>query len=278
MQFRGVVVQPAAPGRWSGRRDATSAQNAGPCPKTRRWASSWITTVSRASGGARTRRHENDSRPCREALPQPSAWVAQRDRGGLTPRAGACRAIAASIAAARLRRNHASSTAASVRRSPATRWTTSSSSNLATSERRRPRTAGTTRMADVGRPRTGRRRRRERRRAPRAGATSAACRARCRRIHGSRSTRKATARCSPAARRGPGGRDGHDHAALRVDDDAQAARPRRAAQRVRRPAHPAAADRDLALLDLPHSRPQPCRSRRPARSPVSTPSRTARRR
>ena len=65
---------------WSGRRDATSAQKRGPWPKTRRCASSWMTTVSSASGGARIRRHENASRPWRDALPQRVRWSRMRDR------------------------------------------------------------------------------------------------------------------------------------------------------------------------------------------------------
>ena len=60
--------------RWSGRRDATSAQNRGPWPKTRRWASSWMTTVSSASGGARINRHENAS-AARRATRSPTGFA-----------------------------------------------------------------------------------------------------------------------------------------------------------------------------------------------------------
>ena len=57
-----------------------------------------MTTVSRASGGARIRRHENDSRPWREALPQRVRWSRTPTAGGVTPKAAACRAISRSIA------------------------------------------------------------------------------------------------------------------------------------------------------------------------------------
>ncbi len=184
---------------WSGRRDATSAQNAGPWPKISRWASSWITTVSRASGGASTSRHEKDNRPVREALPH-------RDRGsrkviaaGVTPSAGAWSRIAASIAALASLRSQVSRIAASGRRSRATRWMTSTSSKQATSDRRTPDTAGTTRMS-MSRPRNGIS---PPSRAPArvaSRATRSAWSARWRRTHGSRSPRNATARCSPAAR------------------------------------------------------------------------------
>ena len=81
---------PAASGARSGgpaRRDATTAQNRGPWPKTRRWASSWITTVSSASGGARISRQLNISRPCREALPQRLRGSRRLIATGRTPRA-----------------------------------------------------------------------------------------------------------------------------------------------------------------------------------------------
>ena len=58
-----------------------------PWPNTRRWASSWMTTVSSASGGARISRHEKASRPCREALPQRVRWSRTLTAVGLTPRA-----------------------------------------------------------------------------------------------------------------------------------------------------------------------------------------------
>ena len=74
-----------------GRREATTAQNRGPWPNTRRWASSWMTTVSSASGGARISRHEKASRPWREALPQRVRWSRMLIAAGVTPRAAACR-------------------------------------------------------------------------------------------------------------------------------------------------------------------------------------------
>ena len=105
--------------RWSGRRLATSAQKPGPWPNTRRCASSWTATVSRTSGGASTSRHENNRRRAREALPHRLRVSRTVTRAGVTPRAGACRAIAASSASRARTRSHASSTARSGRRSVA---------------------------------------------------------------------------------------------------------------------------------------------------------------
>ena len=86
--------------RWSGRREATTAQKRGPWPKTRRCASSWITTVSSASGGARISRHENARRPWREALPHRVRWSRTLIASGDTSSAAACRTIARSISVA----------------------------------------------------------------------------------------------------------------------------------------------------------------------------------
>ena len=69
---------------------ATTAQKRGPWPNTRRWASSWTTTVSSASGGARMSRQLNDRRPVREALPQRVRWSRIETAVGLTPRAAPC--------------------------------------------------------------------------------------------------------------------------------------------------------------------------------------------
>ena len=89
VKLGGVVVQPATPDLVVGRRDATTDQNRGPWPKTRRWASSWMTTVSSASGGARISRQENASRPWREALPQRVRWSRTLTATGSTPSAAA---------------------------------------------------------------------------------------------------------------------------------------------------------------------------------------------
>jgi hypothetical protein len=185
--------------RWSGRRVATSAQNLGPCPKTRRCASSWQTTVSSASGGARINRHENESRPEREALPQRVRGSRSVKAAGLTPNAAPCSATTASITRRASIRSHVSRIVASGRRYAATRWMTSSSSNDATVDRRTPDTAGTTRTW-WSRPRNGMLP--PSRAPPRAAirrATSACC-PRCLRSHGSRSARNAAARRSCSGR------------------------------------------------------------------------------
>ena len=85
VQLVRVVVQPASPRgviRLAGRDERPRTPS--PCPNTRRCASSWMTTVSRASGGARIRRQENDSRPWREALPQRVRWSRTPTESGVT--------------------------------------------------------------------------------------------------------------------------------------------------------------------------------------------------
>ena len=152
------------------------------------------TTVSSASGGARTSRHENASRPSREALPQRVRWSRMLTAVGVTPSAPAWRAMSRSIAALARGLSHASRTAAIDRRSAAATWTMISSSSAppirSTRDRRAPVRAGTNRR----RWRSPRKRMTApSRRPPRASssARSRACRARWRRNHGSRSARKA---------------------------------------------------------------------------------------
>ena len=79
---------------WSGTRDARSAMNRGPCPKTRRWHSSWAATASSASGGASTRRQLNERLPLREQLPHRLVVSRSVIRAGATPSGGPWRAIA----------------------------------------------------------------------------------------------------------------------------------------------------------------------------------------
>jgi putative oxidoreductase len=95
-----------------GPREATIAQNRGPCPNTRRWASSWTTTVSRASGGARTSRQLNIRRPCRDALPQRLRGSRRLTAAGRTPSGPAWSPIVASSATRACSRNQASRTRA----------------------------------------------------------------------------------------------------------------------------------------------------------------------
>ena len=173
-------------GRGAGTRRAPRTR--GPCPNTRRCASSWITTVSSASRGARTSRHDSDTRPSREALPQRLRGSRMVIARGATPRAAACSRDGLVDPLARARsRSHASMTAASGR-AVALRTVDDES-------RRR-----TARRSDRGRrPRPGRRGSARPRpssridppsRAPPRAASSArtsACRARWRRSHGSRS-------------------------------------------------------------------------------------------
>ena len=89
VELEGVVAQPALPEPVIRAGDATTAQKRGPWPNTRKWASSWMTTVSSASGGARISRQLNDSRPARDALPQRVRWSRIETAVGLTPRAAA---------------------------------------------------------------------------------------------------------------------------------------------------------------------------------------------
>ena len=127
---RRMVAQPPAPrpcDRAGARR--RPAQNRGPWPNTRRWASSWMTTVSSASGGARISRHEKASRPCREALPQRVRWSRTLSAVGLTPRAVACRADVALDRGARPRLEPRLEDRRVERRSAGARWTISSSSS-----------------------------------------------------------------------------------------------------------------------------------------------------
>ena len=76
-----------------------------------------MTTVSSASGGARMSRHENANRLCREALPQRVRWSRIVTAAGLTPSAAAWRPISRSIAARARGLSHASRTAPIDRRS-----------------------------------------------------------------------------------------------------------------------------------------------------------------
>ena len=105
-----------------------------------------MTTVSRASRGARMRRHDSDTRPVCEALPQRVRGSRTVTFRGVTPRPAACRSMASSILERASSRSHASTTTTSGRASPGARWMTSSSSNRTTLERRAPPTAGTTRI------------------------------------------------------------------------------------------------------------------------------------
>ena len=179
--------------------------------------------------------------------------------------------------------SHASRTAAIDRRSAAAMWTMSSSSSAppirSTTERRVPGRAGT------------RRRRwrspRNRIEAPSRSPPRAASSARSSRLTGEVSAEPrltlgeerpdvALRVCPPPA---ADRRHGHDDAAVRVDDDPQAAGSRGAAKRVRQ--RPAGKPRDRGRLDRASGGRAPARdrhdrrSRRPGRSPVSAPARIA---
>ena len=84
---------------WSGTRRGEERTEPGPCPNTRRWHSSWAATASSASGGARTRRQQNDRAPRREQLPQRVVVSRIVTLAGWTPSAGAWRSIARSRSA-----------------------------------------------------------------------------------------------------------------------------------------------------------------------------------
>ena len=194
------------------------------------------TTVSRASGGARTRRHEKASRPCREALPHRVRWSRTETAAGVTPRAGCMTADLVLDGVARPRLEERGQERLRRARVPLAWRMTSSSSNAppirSTDERRaqgRPARSG----AGAGRRGTGTA---PSRRPPRA-ASSARSRAwlrRWRRSHASRSARKSAMSGSGWAQpRRAGRRDGHDDAAGGVDDDPESTRTRRAAKRVR---------------------------------------------
>ena len=79
MKLGGMTAEPARSARWDGRSAATRAQKRGPWPNTLRCASSWTTTVSSAAGGASASRHENISRPVRDALPPARSGIPQVD-------------------------------------------------------------------------------------------------------------------------------------------------------------------------------------------------------
>ena len=97
VELEGVVAQPALPEpviRPAAGHDRPEARSVAEHAQVGR---SWITTVSRASGGARISRQLNDSRPAREALPQRVRWSRIDTAVGLTPRAAAWPARAASM-------------------------------------------------------------------------------------------------------------------------------------------------------------------------------------
>ena len=256
-----------------------AAQNRGPWPNTRRWHSSWTTTVSSASGGARTRRHENDSRPLREQLPQRVRWSRMVTAAGLTPSAGGVapdRALDRRAGAGGTRPRGSWRSSAGRRRD--------ARRGARPPRRRRPLDA---RASQAGRAGTSRRRcssPRYRTTPRRASAPRATSRP------GRRLTVEVAAeprlalgeklldeplRVGPAAPAGGGQRD--DDAAVGVDDDPQAAGPRRAAERVREVAAGQARDRGDLGDHGGGARRHPVRrrSRRPGRAPVSAPSRTA---
>ena len=234
-----------------------------------------MTTVSSASGGARISRHEKASRPCREALPQRVRWSRTLSAVGLTPRAVACRATSRSIAARARGLSHASRTAAVERRSAGAQMDDQLVLVRAADPLdRRPPDARTRRhdaqaveVAPV----------------PDRGAVAEAAAGRERgaiarllgqvppdpRLALGEELPDPALGVRPAASGGE--RDGDDHAAVRVDDDPQAARPRRAAQGVRDRA--AGEPGDGVGLGGGHVQgDQVRRNSRPARSPVSAPS------
>ena len=234
-----------------------------------------MTTVSSASGGARISRHEKASRPCREALPQRVRWSRTLSAAGLTPRAVACRATSRSMAARARGLSHASRTARG--RAPVGRGEVDDQLVLVRPTDpfdRRPPDAGSRRhdaqameVAPV----------------PDRGAIAQAAAGRERgaiarllgqvppdpRLPLGEELLDPSVGVRPAASGGEW--DGDDHPAVRVDDDPQAARPRRASQGVRDRA--AGEPGDGVGLGGGHVQgDQVRRNSRPARSPVSAPS------
>ena len=232
-----------------------------------------MTTVSRASGGARMSRHENDRRPPRDALPQ-------RERGsrivttvGPTSKPSAYRAMTRSISVLARVRNHASRTTAV---GPPIRGGATNDDQVlavatdafhARSPDARPGRLETQSMevaaiADQGAVLQSAPRRELLARVGLASEVAAEPRLPLREERGDVALRVGP---SPPA----GGRDRHDDAALRVDDHAQRARPRRPPERVRD--GPARQARDRGLLGGPGCRAghAPRRRRRPGRCPVS---------
>ena len=223
----------------------------------RRCASSWTTTVSSASGGARISRHENESRPLGDALPQRDRWSRMRDRRR-------CRRRAPGHAGRSRHRWRSAPDGEARRRAPepstdgrpvrcrTTRSSSSGPATRSTEERRTPSPAISSRsrwrrpryrnarpvaQAAVGADR------------PRAsgavgrGGVAATARGRA----GTRPTRASGSRPVAAVR----GRDGHHHAAVGVDDHPEGPGTRRAPEGVRQ----------RAAGEL--------RRRRPTRSPAS---------
>ena len=200
-----------------------------------------MTTVSSASGGARTSRQLNISRPWREALPQRLRGSRRATAAGLTPSAAAWSAIVASIANRACSRNHASRTRSARSRSRASSATRSSGpadvddpgDGRAPAGRR-----GTSRAADGARRGTGST-------APSASPPRAASSARCARlsIEMAADPRLALAQelVDQPLRMGPAAagreRDGDDEAVLGIDRDPEPARAGGSAEDVGRWRH-----------------------------------------
>ena len=196
-----------------------------------------MTTVSSASGGARIRRHENARRPCREALPQRVRWSRMLTAAGSTPRAGR---VAADLALdggpgprlepgledgrdrAAVGRRDVDDDLVLVRATdpldrrapepgPRRHEREAGGGRRGNGSWHRPQPAARDELGPIARL---------------LGEVPAEPR-----LALGEERVDVTLRVGPAAP--AGGRDGHDHATVRVDDDAQAARPRRAAKGVR---------------------------------------------